>query len=411
MTEEEPNKKRKTKDEERPRCQFFLANKRRNCAMTRKVDQKYCAEHMSLEDANNQRIPCPLDNSHFVWKHKLAKHIKKCKVQKTEVNLDPWFVHNINGKVESQKERSFDESEFSQFLQEFLSSYDKMQYPELETKEYADSSIMVQQRLDLLTNKKHIIQQSSLIQHLEKNKLLGPNYRYMEFGCGRAELSRYIGQSVFDKDKSYPSFTLIDRTRPRLKMDSKIQKDFKELTKNEYNAVSCQRIKIDIKDLALNRLDSVNDPFIVVSKHLCGVATDLTLQCLENYEKTVSDSKLAGCLIAMCCRHCCHYDNLLPGSKKFLISKFGISERQFYFLTKICSWATNGKRPEISDQDGKDHFSGYCLAERKIIGLKARRVIDESRRASVTNYTTHLFHYVSEETSLENTCLLLLKKS
>jgi tRNA:m4X modification enzyme len=43
---------------------------------------------------------------------------------------------------------------------------------------------------------------------------------------------------------------------------------------------------------------------VAMSKHLCGVATDLSLRALTT---TLPMTKLKGIAIALCCHHACHW--------------------------------------------------------------------------------------------------------
>lgn len=56
-----------------------------------------------------------------------------------------------------------------------------------------------------------------------------------------------------------------------------------------------KRIKIDIKDLSLDKLlDLDYEKIIFVAKHLCGVATCLTLEAISNLKKTIPNMYLHG---------------------------------------------------------------------------------------------------------------------
>jgi tRNA:m4X modification enzyme len=116
---------------------------------------------------------------------------------------------------------------------------------------------------------KHAEQQSSLLGHLDTLGMLQKNFKFIEFGAGAGEMSKYVMLATESLNKTI----LIDRKMIKLKLDKKL--------------FPCERIVIDIKDLDLSKLDQVTDSKIVAySKHLCGCATDLTLRCLNNFRNS-----------------------------------------------------------------------------------------------------------------------------
>lgn len=146
-----------------------------------------------------------------------------------------------------------------------------------------------------------------------------PSTCYVEFGAGRGELSNYLKIAVDDHGTA--TFVLVDRTPPRNKFDSALlgMEEIKSLVK---------RHTMDIKDLVLAEVPELRrdvtatqreppvkaekdtqdveeakdgeeetaaskeaeyvekKPVVAISKHLCGGATDITLKCLINYQKT-----------------------------------------------------------------------------------------------------------------------------
>ena len=223
---------------------------------------------------------------------------------------------------------------------------------------------------------------------------------FIEFGCGRAEFSRYISLYVLTQlthssdehlESNLNEFVLVDRAANRMKFDKKIKDDFLEIKSHSNSGtINCpiiNRMKIDIRDL---KLDSVlkstpedKTQYVCISKHLCGVATDLTLRCIknssilhgDNHEK--SSSKLKAICIAMCCRHVCDYNDYVNRSYiTYLLEKYKVGasiltyETFFHVLTKLCSWATCGMKPGTDIMDtvnivesfkGSDPYTITCL--------------------------------------------------
>lgn len=387
---------------ERLQCEYIIPKKNRRCPLTRKKNVQFCAEHLKQKQ-DDVRIPCPVDPRHTIWEKDLKNHIEKCKAKATDATKVSWFKLNHNCEVPKEKaeEVVIDYKKWIPIVEKNYTNFDELKLIKLEHDGVKD-------RMEELGNQKHAIQQSSLISHLDNKELLSNELNYIEFGCGRAELSRYIAKSIMFKTSKTADFILVDRSPTRLKLDSKMVKDAEEHDLK----TKIYRVKIDIKDLFIDDIVTKefnnNKNFVGVSKHLCGAATDLTIQCI--LQNPTLNSRFQGMIVAMCCRHCCDYDMLSLHSKQYL-EKFGIEREGFKHLMKFASWAVNGRRPGMKDEDGSDHPSGLSIKEREDLGLKARRIIDESRKFALeqNGYKVELCHYVPREISLENTRMIVNK--
>ena len=424
-------KKRKL-EEKKPvqlQCQFFIAKKNRLCPLGRKKDAIYCPQH-SVE--SEERVPCPLDPKHTVLKKKLKDHLTKCNSKPKDIP-DAWFDLDRNIRLLSSNEdaKSSEAKEAtpqsdqpiqirtSASLARSIEILNKLSFTPLEVKKAHHEGL--QSRLLEVSRQKHPIQQSSLIGNMKDVGLLGPENLYLEFGCGKAELSRFINVCVLHDllpDTTVSStygFGLIDRGVNRMKNDARIRQDCSERA----NPVSpvIKRTRIDIKDINLDKfIEDINPSDVVgVSKHLCGAATDLTLKLIINSNLTSSVFK--GMLIAMCCRHVCDYDQLLPESKQYL-SKHGFqTPADFALLKRIVSWAVCGRRDHLEKEDkGNEttHESALDYDTRERLGFIARRLIDESRVHALKQlwpqYNIQMFLYADKEITLENVCLCVTKK-
>lgn len=419
----------------RLQCEFFIKKKNRKCGMTRSAKSLYCSEH----DDNTSRVPCPLDPSHTVTVSKLRAHMKKCNKVRHDLSKQsktkdiPWFCENINCQTKGREEEEEEEEEEERsknvvgsegallqaipliktiFQQEFSGA-------ELPLLEMSHTDLESTERFKEITNRKHARQQSSLIQHL-KHAQLWPNeskdskkLAYIEMGCGRAEFSRYLNMATHLEYKNSPSYFLIDRAPQRLKLDSKFSSDVN-------TEISITRRKVDIKDLNLAPLlQGIPFSCVMISKHLCGVATDLALRCLLN--TTTDESNVDGILIAMCCRHACspHQYSNIPYIRH-LISKYSVksplnnlSYPQFFTaLIKFSSYATCGIRPDADPNQANNHFTNLSHHDRKLLGHMARRIIDEGRARFIQSYgfQTSLFRYVDNSITLEDTAILATRK-
>ena len=420
-------------DKERLQCEFYLVKKKRQCGMTRRAGSRFCSEHSDDSD----RVPCPLDPSHTVSVDKLRVHMRKCNKFRHDVSYQaksrdiPWFQEGRNSIANgaSADAKPKDETVVASIaIIERIFEQEFQDLPTLPLIEKKNELLEQTERYKTLINKKHARQQSSLIEHLKEASLWPSNDKHMQFielGCGRAEFSRYVNIAVHldqtqheseseseegpkEGTKNVPSFCLIDRASQRLRFDNKFSADVD-------SEVTLRREKIDIKDL---KLDAVLNPdaheYAAISKHLCGVATDLSLRCLLNSEKC--NKGLKGILIAMCCRHVCQSSEYVNRDYiSDLLAKHGPDMTYtdfFQCLKKFCSYYTCGLRPDMDPNGGaEEHFTKLTHNERKRIGYMARRIVDEGRQRFLQSrgFKTVLFRYVDNSVTLEDTALLALK--
>ncbi|KAK7208594.1 methyltransferase TRM13-domain-containing protein [Myxozyma melibiosi] len=466
----EPSHKRKYKSEKenkaktkqaRLQCEYLLPNKHfRRCNMTRRADARFCAQHREEDEAD--RVKCPLDPGHTVRKQELERHLKKCNAARRALEPagEPWFsadvnVLNIDADREAEEEegREVSAEEYKTWITYVNQAYSTLSSPSGSAADLHPlqqlTHASLEPRLSQLSNKKHAIQQSSLIAHLEAAQLLACGNFYVEFGCGRGELSRYLnhalvfllGKNNKEEKGERTRFLLVDRDSMRLKLDNKIIADSEEAGVSPLPQV--ERLRVDIKDLDLVAAPKLQLPpsstsspsssqsqMVAVSKHLCGAATDLTLQCLAHYAhppQTHHPLPFAGALIALCCRHRCTYATFpvrhLPHADK-------VTRRGFTILTKMSSWAVCGRRRQASSDDAEhenedeeyaadeedcapavQHPSGLPIEEREEIGFKVRAVLDHARvqhvRGSMPGYEARLVRYVERGVSFENVGLLV----
>ncbi len=459
MTETQPSnehvKRRKMESKSQQfKCKYINPINHRKCGLQVRKGMKYCFAHLNKveHDTNAEikvfrinkkgekigRVRCPLDPTHTIWADRLKSHLGKCnairakRAESEKQKTCPWFDLNCNVKGEKcgdmkLGDETVDKKEFRSFITKTLQKYDNYfsSKPELELDQvlYKEG---LEERSEELTNKKHFIQQSSLIGQLVKHKLFDKSNLYVEFGCGRAEFSRYLNLALYKhsfnqgiRNNISTRFLMVDRDRPRMKMDKKMVQDIKEIGDEKLPIIN--RLKVDIKDLQLAKAIDIHSAsklkektnYVGISKHLCGVATDLTLRCLINSMKEEKQAEnpryqFKGFLVAVCCRHCCYYPWLLTESKKFLKDNFDIDATNFKYIRKMCPWATSGTYHEGKD-DGSEHFSGLTLVEREKVGLKMRRIIDTSRCFAMRarGFNVHLIKYVPRDITFENSCMVI----
>lgn len=427
--------KRQKTENARPihvKCDYYIPLKRRNCLMQRKAGNKYCSEHMKYATgaSESQRVPCPLDPNHSVFSYDLEKHLLKCNSRPKEAS-EPWFLERNNALLrgtsvyrdETSEDDGMSEKELYDKYICVLRATEKV-FGALEKRIRAHRGL--EPRLAEVLHKKHALQQSSLIGNLKELGLLLEDVFYVEFGCGKAELSRTLNLCVLDEVKKGDAkevnkkgdpqeecavygFGFVDRGVNRMKMDPKI---VKECAAEDVLRPVIRRTRMDIEHLDMDAFvaDIAPQRVVGISKHLCGAATDLTLKLLLN-SSLLEKKTFSGLLIAMCCRHVCDYKQLMPESRAFLATHGFSTPESFGTLKKAVSWAVTGSR---GSGDQAYHVSGLKIAEREELGFLARRLIDESRVHALNalllkqGFRAGMFLYTERDVTLENSCLYII---
>ncbi|KJE88349.1 hypothetical protein CAOG_00012 [Capsaspora owczarzaki ATCC 30864] len=244
---------------------------------------------------------------------------------------------------------------------------------------------------------RHDGQQDSLTAQLRDNGLLAPDMCFVEFGAGRAGMGIYVAHAIPVDQRSM--ILSVERMGPRHKHDPHA---------NTRPKCYWERLTIDIADLDLKAVPAVRGEravaipvhpgssqasvvatagqtqflpagIVAIGKHVCGAGTDLTLRCLENYQRHLDTSErqtsddairdsdtleaadgeegprkrvrmqpvslppVAGLVIALCCHHVCNPVDYV--NRPFLQSVNITTDEEFNILRRLASWATCGYRP------------------------------------------------------------------
>lgn len=271
---------------------------------------------------------------------------------------------------------------------------------------------------------KHVVQNESIIQHLRFAEMWNSKALYVEWGSGNAFLSTQLQQQL------HSDHILIDRKNPKTKVDYK--RDLNQLWK---------RLTIDIKDVALDAIPEVSQPFPVssstnlasnadsssstpaeeqqsrprsvysFSKHLCGAATDLTIRCLEQHKSAAGDDAL---MVALCCHHQCTWRSYV--GRTFFEDVLGLDREDFDIITRMSSWATSTDLAHASPASSESLESGdhgLTREEKRLWGWRCKRLLDVGRAhyLSTMGYTTHFRYYVPSAVSPENILLVARQSS
>lgn len=379
-------------------CQYWVKKKNRFCKMTVKNGNKFCGEHsIADETAGDRRIPCPLDSKHSVEVKNLEKHLKKCNARAPE-NLPEFICKNCNmfdaddgpdttiaaddnqiklqdvpldqvAKVTKKVEKLF--AEHVEDKIETIFKRHTVLESELSREEYGDE------------RRKHLLQTSNILGIMESENFFTPNTCFVEYGAGKAELTFWLAQAIEALHKS--KIIVVDRQSHRHKKDN--------LVKDREKII--ERIRADIADLKLQGLACIEEQthFAAVSKHLCGVATDLALRCIVNGNREMA-KKTRHILICVCCHHRCIWRSFT--GREWLV-RHGIDEQTFNLITKMVSWCICGSRDEKKTD-----------LKRELIGWKCKRLLDYARLQYLNEngYETRLCYYIEKSVTPENVCIL-----
>ncbi|TMW68371.1 hypothetical protein Poli38472_005839 [Pythium oligandrum] len=453
----EERKKRKQeklaamKSGEWDRCMFRIVRKNRFCNMERINGALFCGNHLpadaQVSSKSSQqfkaelrsRVPCPIDGSHTVYQYDLEKHLKVCnKTRDAEAaKALPYYSENINSGThavttreelkaaevsieasdDTEKEHDGPTAQQEQSLIDKLAALDFADLVKRVNSAYDTcvGSIPTEKLRHsccdaLLTEKtaagasraalRHIEQQASIIGHMERAKLLDSKAAFLELGAGRGMLSLALAQTFPDS-----LYVLIDRAGSRGKADHFIRDNM-----SDTSAHKVMRAKIDIRHLNLAGMKELVDmPIVGMSKHLCGVATDLSLRAIantvpvpESHPAGVISPAFKGIAVALCCHHACQWEDY--SNPEFFLAQ-GFSAQEFPLLKGMTSWATCAMQ---ATGDTVEQVLGITKSDRAILGRKIKRILDAGRIDYLKRLglQTQLVHYCEVDDSVEN-CLLL----
>ncbi|KYN41039.1 tRNA guanosine-2'-O-methyltransferase TRM13 like protein [Trachymyrmex septentrionalis] len=397
-------------------CMHFVERKKRFCRMTVQKGHQYCGEHQrntAGSDTGNERVPCPLDPTHTCYRSKLTKHLGVCNV-KRRLDAQPTFVvegTNLDDETIATPPRvplsQLDESVIRMVIRKIHAAYDEL--PEFSQTILRHNVLEDKLNDETSGNKvrKHLLQNASLLGHLEQAGLMQDDTCFIEFGAGKAQLTYWLGQII--KDKSNSCILLVDRSSHRHKSDNKL--------KIEESRLTVKRIRADIADLQLNQISEIQ-PIkykIGIAKHLCGTATDLAIRCLIKSMNSEPKVDVRGLIVAFCCHHKCEYSSYV--GRKYL-QQCGFTADEFPVLCSIVSWATCGCRLKSDVNSPSDATSDAASGissksdEREVIGRKAKILLNWGRLIFLKSvgFQAELLYYISTDVSLENMCIVATRE-
>ena len=306
---------------------------------------------------------------------------------------------------------------------------------------------------------KHAAQETAVVNHLQAAQMLTDTnaFCFVEFGAAQGGLGQAIRRELADstvvlveRDVYGPKtdrFWLTPEEKPMLRSTAAIGAAL--ATKTDF-----ARARIDIRHLEVGKLPLIGErPVVAVAKHLCGVATDLTLTALKNRMAQVNHS-CAGVMICTCCHALMKWEDFPEVSRRWLSEVVGstVEKQQFELMRRCTGWQNDGghtaatsktlskrkaARDALRDRAEKEVAAGVVggLAtaeleqemrdaaavrasrewradidddEREVIGRCCKQLLDGSRRAAVraSGLRCELVQYIDACITPENTLLV-----
>jgi tRNA:m4X modification enzyme len=416
-------------------------------------------------------VPCPIDPSHTVFADQVKHHVKVCTgaKQKAASLQQPYFSAGLNGGAVDHAassdavapaaalslSRDDDVTFYRQIEALYTTHIGSVRQMHLKADECDGLMKAASTAGAEHATYRHLVQQASIVGNMERVGILQPSGGeststhpvFVEFGAGRGMLSLAIREAV----PSAP-LLLVERGSVRNKADNQLRKQEKAA------GAAFERIRVDIRDFDMCRAPMLVQASaasgctngaahcVAVSKHLCGVATDLTLRCLLNATRapdgdvataaaaaaageqkeivetplcspcappTASENaprsalsgsaaaaaqvRVDGVAIALCCHHCMNWDDFV--GRQFFAETLGLGREGFDAIKGSVSWCTEACGPK----------GGLSAEQRAICGRRCKRLLDLGRLdwlRRMAGMEAELVEYCDPATSLENALLL-----
>ena len=340
--------------------------------------------------------------------------------------------------------------------------------PELRVLEYDKAAAVEREMFRSSASAKHGPQVSSIVENMAREGFLAVSpacpVAFVEFGAGKAHLAKVVAAATMlptgtpmpqndyqqkqqqqqgesdknDKEKEEKEeeddaerkkvpFVLVDRAKFSASTERSCWGQVLS------RGVAFSRIQIDITDLVLARVPVLAPTrgvrrVVAFGKHLCGMGCDTALRCVVHARAAMPAGTQFALAIALCCLHRCTWDTY---SSPAFLAAHGVSRDQFALLTSIAAWATSG--PDKQQQEGEEGEGDeqaaaspvkkcarcsdseragrnpYSFAERRELGLLARRLLTEGRLEYLRSNgfpNARVVRYVDEAVSPENVLLL-----
>lgn len=232
---------------------------------------------------------------------------------------------------------------------------------------------------------RHAAQRSSIVSLLASMDLLGRGHCIVELGAGNGELTRAMVD--FDERAARSdSFILVDQHKPKGRKAAGRAAADSDL---KARCLHFRRIKMKLEDIDLVGLREVIAPdreIVVVSKHLCGAASDYALRAVGR--ASVSGRPPLAVLLGTCCHHRCDWTSY---PNRALLEMLGFGSSDF---DQLCRMSSRGVDPNAA-------------TEAAHTGRLVKDLLDEGRAAFLRKhgYDATLHTYIQASVTPENVLL------
>ncbi len=449
-------------------CHFFLTRKGRYCNIRATDGSRWCGNHVPGAQQDGvgakPRMPCPVDPSHTIYAHNLNAHVRVCtrSQDNNAMAAQPFYKANVNsGRSCSDTATTTEQlsSDDAHALLARVLALAEGRYARLFSTAMEDA---VQQFITgpaaesvmariaeygwAHAQARHAIQQASLVSHLERRGLLDGETTVVELGAGRGSLGLAV-------KLAFPSARLlmVERAGVKHKADSVLRK----LEKGGAAVGGFRRLRMDLRHLHVRGMGLPERGRVAfVGKHVCGVATDLSLRAVAAYLReapSASAPQPVGVGIACCCYHVCLWDDYV--GKEVWEEELGWGRAEFHVVNRCACWVSScrdeqkreaeeggdsagagqeGEEQQAADavaaaapeeehtlpveaeaEGGGGYGRGLSREEKLVIGTACKRLIDYGRLEYLRRtcgLVAEVVLYCEPAVSPENSCILAWTK-
>ena len=420
-------------------CMYFIEKKGKYCGMRRRQGEEYCGLHLQPGEDDDARVKCPWGN-HTVLASALAKHIPVCPdyLLKQGMLDEVYYEAGVNklhdrdvvelpsvwnhgafnqGAKDTLSNRrlaaiiDMGQAMFHKVVQKIEMVWERLGCGERRSRFVYDDSA-TRTRADLSKGEKHSVQQESIFENMKEFGFFRKcdTTTFMEFGSGKGTLTgRFVEMLGSKRNDKMHHIVLLDRQSFKLKADRSLRDE------------NMMRIRCDIADFNPTKLPCMQKDsctWCVYGKHLCGPATDFSINCCIRNRN--GNPKSTGFAIAPCCHHLSSWDQYVGAP---VLEKEGISPQEFEIICYMSGWATcggshsKGRHDEVKNDDTDDLWRPHKTIDRSRrveLGNKCKDLIDRGRilHAASLDDTFHAEDvlYVHRSITVENRLLLYHKK-
>ncbi|PRP85996.1 hypothetical protein PROFUN_05767 [Planoprotostelium fungivorum] len=423
--------KKQARDESK-HCGMFLPLKNRYCKLPPEGDQLYCTQHKLF------RFHCgALMRPSTIFEEDKERHALKCPLLRDQLKQtsQPYFRKGANAGSDLEEETGDREEEKEEENQrdEVEGREEKEKADKRETVEEGEKGFLAPgQRLKREQKPSPFLQLTDhqLQELIDKRGQIETGFdKYVkghivdDFRESSAcqELPYYQGKKKNLKHAIQES-SITQHLRDRQLMEEKEKTVFLEFDNGSHvqaektsknRSEEMKRVSMDIADLDMSQMPDLKDQSVViVSKHLCGAAADLTVRCAFK-----ENMNIRAVMIANCCHHRCMWSSYV--NKRYIMEDIGVPKEQFKLLCAVSSWASaipfsdlDAAEEEFKAKAPSDTVYGELSPKRKSeLGLKSKRILDMGRVLHLREkgYKASLCYYVPKEVTPEN-CLMIVQR-